>query len=196
MDRERRRTWEDRHRTEDDDVAPSPFVAEALGVLAGRAPIAGRALDLACGRGRHALLLAERGYLVDAVDFAVPALRSLRRTAAARGLTIDCLAADASTWPIPRARYALVLVVNFLDRASFPSLRDAVAPGGALLFETHRRAAGVVSSLRPEFLLAPGELAELGRGWDVLLRSESSTTHRGRPTPRAGILARRPSSPH
>lgn len=196
MDRDRRRTWEDRHSSEDADGAPSPFVAQALDALAGLAPAAGRALDLACGRGRHALLLAERGYLVDAVDFAVPALTTLRRGAAARGLTIDCLAADVTAWPIPCARYALVLVVNFLDRASFASLRDAVAPGGALLYETHCRADGVVSLLRPEFLLAPGELDELCRGWHVLLRAESSVTHRGRPTPRAGILARRPSSPH
>ncbi len=196
MDTDRRRTWEDRHRADEAAGAPSPFVVQALEALAITAPAAGRALDVACGRGRHALLLAERGYEVDAVDFAVPALMAVRRAAAARGLAIDCVAADVTTWPIPAAHYALVVVVNFLERALLGSLRDAVAPGGALLYETHRRADDTTSPIRPEFCLAPGELDELCRGWDVLARAEGTALHRGTPTPRAGILARRPASPH
>ncbi len=159
------------------------------------APVDAHALDLACGRGRHALLLAERGYRVDAVDFALPALVALRRTAAARGLLVDCLAADVTSWPIPAARYALVVVVSFLERALLPRIRQAVAPGGVLLYETHLRADDA-SPMRPEFQLAPGELEELCRGWHVLLRRDDPTTHRGRPSTRAGIAARRPTSAH
>jgi tellurite methyltransferase len=196
VDTNRRRTWEDRHRVDEAAGAPSPFVTQALDTLAIATPLAGRALDVACGRGRHALLLAERGYEVDAVDFALPALMALRRTAIARGLAIECVAADLTMWPVPVAHYALVVVVNFLERALLGSLRDAVAPGGALLYETHRHADGTTSPIRAEFRLAPGELDELCRGWDVLVRADGTALHRGTPTPRAGVLARRPASAH
>jgi len=192
MDRDRQR-WEDRHRSDDPLPAPSPFVVRALDLLApepGASPPP-RALDVACGRGRHALLLAARGYAVDAVDYALPALVTLTRTAAARHLNVRCLAADVTMWPLP-SRYALVVVVNFLARDLFAALRAAVAPGGVLLYETHRRDAHAAPAMRPEFLLAPGELDELCYGWDVLLRHEDTSVHEGKRVARTGILARRP----
>lgn len=196
MDRDRLQRWEQRHRSDDTVGAPSPFVVQALDLLAGEpaAPATRRALDLACGRGRHALLLADRGYDVDAVDFALPALTTLKRVADTRGLNVHCLATDVTTWPVPRARYALVAVVNFLERPLFDSLRAAVAPGGALLYETHRRdqRIGPENALCPDFLLAPGELDEVCRGWRILLRHEDTRTHDGKLVARAGILAQRP----
>lgn len=153
-----------------------------------------RALDVACGRGRHALLLAERGYRVDAVDYAPAALATLQNAARERGLPIACVAADVTAWPLPPARYALVLVVNFLDRALFPALRASVAPGGVLLYETHRRddADPSHSAVRADFQLAPGELEHLCRDWTTLLREDGVAPHRDRLVARAGILARRP----
>jgi SAM-dependent methyltransferase len=195
-DRDRRHAWEDRHRSDDTIAPPSPFVVQALDVLRAR-PAASpprRTLDVACGRGRHALALAADGYDVVAVDFAVPALATLARNATARGLTVACLAADVTAWPLPVARFGLVVVVDFLERALFPALRAAVAPGGALLYETHRQSddPSAPSALRPEFVLAPGEIDELGRNWRVLLRHDARVLHRGTPAIRSGILAERP----
>lgn len=201
MERSRRAAWEDRHAAAADDLAPpSPFVVRALDLLeaAGSEP-APRALDVACGRGRHALLLGARGYRVLAVDFARTATTFLARAAAARALPVACIVADLDTWPVPVARYALVVVVDFLARPLVPALRAAVAPGGALLYETHRRSADPSTApvMCGEYLLAPGELDELCHGWDVLLREDTPALHHGTPTVRAGILARRPSdAPH
>jgi len=194
MDADRRRIWQARHRADEEPGTPSPFVADALD-LVGAPPVdRDRALDVACGRGRHALLLAERGYRVDAVDFALPALTTLRRHAVARRLDVRCLAADVGTWPFPNERYALVLVVSFLDRSLFRALRAAVAPGGTLLYETHVRAAD--APVRAEFCLEPDELDVVFHDWQILLRRDIDTLHHDRPTRRAGILARRPSSAH
>jgi hypothetical protein len=104
------------------------------------------------------------------------------------------LAADVATWPLPRARYGLVVVVDFLDRRLLPALREAVAPGGALLYETHRQdpARDAEPALRREFLLEPGELDRLCDGWSILLRHDTIGTHHDRPALRSGILARRP----
>lgn len=153
-----------------------------------------RALDLACGRGRHALLLAAHGFAVDAVDFARPALSTLRREASARHLPVHCVAADVTSWPLPVGRYGLVVVVDFLERALFPALRAAVAPGGALLYETQRRDNDPHAALarRPEFLLAPGELDALCAGWRVLLRADIRSTYHGKTAIRSGVLAARP----
>jgi len=49
----------------------------------------GRALDLACGTGRHAVWLAERGWRVTGVDFSEVALELARTHAAERGVALD-----------------------------------------------------------------------------------------------------------
>jgi hypothetical protein len=57
------------------------------------------------------------------------------------------------------------VVANYLHRALLPTLIDAIAPGGALLYETF--AAGNERFGRPsnpDFLLQPGELLEAVRG--------------------------------
>jgi SAM-dependent methyltransferase len=192
MDDVRRRAWSERHLADPHAREPSPFVVAALARLG--PPRAGaRALDLACGRGRHALLLARRGYLVDAVDWALPALATLARAARAEALAVSGVAADLATWPLPRTRYDLVLVVRFLARTRLEEMRDAVAPGGALLIETFLAGQERWGRPRsPEHLLRPGELARLCRGLDVLAAHEGPTERGGRPAMLAGILARRP----
>lgn len=49
-------------------------------------PTGARVLDLACGQGRHAQLLAAAGYQVDGVDLSRPLLRIARQTARATGI--------------------------------------------------------------------------------------------------------------
>lgn len=131
---------------------------------------------------------------MEAIDYAPAALRALKETAGARSISIACIAGDLTTWPIPRDRYHLVVVVNFLDRALFPALRACVAPGGALLYETHRRddTGASLKAVRAEFQLTPGELEHLCRDWMVLLREDGVAEHRDHLVARAGILARKP----
>jgi SAM-dependent methyltransferase len=196
---DRRHSWNERYRRDAPARTPSAFVAHALDVLdadAGRAAMATggrRALDVACGPGRHALLLAARGWAVDAVDYALPALTTLRHTARDQGLAVRCIAADVAQWPLPPERYALVVVVSFLDRSLWPALRAAVAPGGALLAETFvADPACEPPPLEPGFVLAPGELDDVCRAWEILARHAGTTTHHDVIVARAGILARRP----
>ena len=55
---------------------------------------AGHALDLACGVGRHAIWLAERGWKVTAVDYSNVAIDILRQRATEKGVTVDSRVAD------------------------------------------------------------------------------------------------------
>lgn len=127
-------------------------------------PREGRALDLACGSGRHALWLAERGLAVRAVDDDPEALRALRAAAEQRGLAVDADLVDLESGPVDlgRGAYALIVVLYYLHRPLFPTLVRALAPGGILVYETFIESHdGRFAPSRPEHLLKPGELVGL-----------------------------------
>lgn len=128
--------WDAKHRAAKSSETPVAALDAALAHVprvAGHAP---RALDVACGAGRHTCALAERGFEVDAVDISTVGLALASERLAARGLTARLLAADLDEgWPLPPARYELVVVVNFHIRARFAELADALAPGGVILLD-------------------------------------------------------------
>jgi SAM-dependent methyltransferase len=104
------RAWDERYAAADLvwSATPNQFVAAELADLP-----PGRALDLACGEGRNALWLAERGWHVTAVDFSQVALDKGQALAARRphaeDLQVDWVHADALTYEGP-APYDLVLL--------------------------------------------------------------------------------------
>lgn len=118
----------------------SDTTTRRLLALAGRLPERPRVLDLGCGPGRSALLLAaEAGAEVTAVDTHEPFLVELRESAAARGLdhSIRTLRTDMAAVPFPDGSFDLiwaessVFVLGF-DRA-LASWRRLLAPGGTLV---------------------------------------------------------------
>jgi len=152
---------------------PSPFIAHWAVRLASMFP-GGRALDVAAGRGRHSLALASAGFRVTAVELQFDALAQARTSAHARGLTLAYVCADCTQFPLPRHTFHTVVVTRYLDRALFPALREALVPGGVLLYETfteHQLQYDRGPRSRAH-LLAPGELRLLLRGMDVLFDEE------------------------
>ncbi|MBK4733047.1 class I SAM-dependent methyltransferase [Noviherbaspirillum pedocola] len=125
----------------------------------------GEVLDLACGGGRHARLLAALGHPVLAVDRDPQALAAC----VADGINTESRdLEDGSPWPYAAGRFAGIVVTNYLHRPLFPALFDSLAPGGVLIYETFalgNERYGKPSN--PAFLLRPGELLEL-----AALRSE------------------------
>jgi SAM-dependent methyltransferase len=127
-------------------------------------PAGGTVLDVACGYGRHSRFLARRGLRVTAVDRDAEAVASI-------GGVADAIAADIENgaWPFAGRTFDAVVVTNYLWRPLMPSILEAVAPGGVLLYETFaagNEAFGKPS--RPDFLLQPGELLRLCAGFDVV----------------------------
>ena len=57
--------------------------------------VRGEVLDIGCGTGEHAILLAERGYAVTGIDMVPKAIDLAREKAAARGLTVDLQVGNA-----------------------------------------------------------------------------------------------------
>ena len=121
----------------------------------------GCVLDLACGDGRHSRLLRALGFDVVAVD------REPQSIPGVRFLQADL--EDGSPWPLPGERFQGVVVTNYLHRPLFPLLKDSLAPGGVLLYETFmlgNERYGRPSN--PAFLLRPGELWQAFGGLHVV----------------------------
>ncbi len=171
--------------------------ADAGLVFVGPPPSAMRALDLACGPGRNAVWLAERGWTVDACDLSDVSLSILvceREERAAHGfpLPVDVCEIDLDDAEIPQATYDLVLTMLFLDRRLWPGLAAALRPGGLLVFETFvDLPGGRRSEVSPEHLLRPGELRAAFEAHGL------ETVHYDEDGPRgtARLLARKQSPP-
>jgi len=165
--------WNAKYRAaaEEAPAEPAEFVRELLPLL----PL-GPALDLACGTGRHTLLLASRQQPVIAVDSSDVALEILERRAGAshcavthigraaqvgnRGHGIQIWQADLEEVSMPSRAFSLVVCVNYLQRSLFAQIERTLVPGGVLLFETYTVAqlefAG--GPRNPKYLLESGEL--------------------------------------
>ncbi len=113
------------------------FLVEESGALA-----PGRAIDLACGEGRNAVWLAERGWRVTGVDFSKVGLEKAQRLADARGVQVDWIAADLLDFRPDQQVFDLVLIfyLHVPETQRTPIVRaaaDAVTPGGTLLLVGH-----------------------------------------------------------
>lgn len=141
---------------------PSSWLLDNADLL----PKGGRTLDVACGAGRHALLLSAAGFEVMAIDRDREAIARLRTHADRLGLALrtavidlerdgDAVAAAAVSVAATAAAadadaevevdvdvalashaYDLIIVTRYLHRPLMPRLVQALAPGGTLVYET------------------------------------------------------------
>lgn len=182
-----RTVWENRHH-EQNIGPPEPFVTEMLPLLP-----RGLALDIAAGTGRHSLMLARAGFTVHAIDYSLPAMLKLAAGAKAENLAIHCLAADLDAYPLPIARYHVILNTCFLDRKLIPALKGALKIGGALLFDTFLIDQAEIGHPRnPDFLLGHYELRTLLDELEIVRYREGLTVYpSGNRAWRAGAVAMR-----
>ncbi len=118
-----------------------------------------RALDLACGSGRHARLASERGYRVLAVDRNPD---GQERLADCKDLEFRTEDLEGGRWSFSAERFAVVMVTNYLFRPKLDDLPTLLDPGGRLLYETFGQGqAAYGKPSNPDFLLAAGELLAL-----------------------------------
>lgn len=130
----------------------------------------GRALDVACGAGRHAVYLASHGWDVTAVDSSRVGIELLNERARAVGATVNAQIADleGGDIQIERDAYDLICVFYYLQRDLFPQLCMGLRTGGTFIAAIHLvDESPDIKPMNPDFLLQPGELREFFRGWTI-----------------------------
>lgn len=197
MDNPQIAKWNARYRGRDHTAAAEPLPLLTC-AIAGAPP--GRALDLGCGTGRHAVWLVERGWQVDAVDGAAAGIELLLARAERAGCRervrphVADLEADPPEFVIAEDAYDLIVDCFFLHRPLFAAIRRGVRPGGLLVAALHLPAPGAERG--HGYVLEPGELEKLVTGWGwILLHSAERGPSGGAPDHGLGvaeIVARRP----
>jgi SAM-dependent methyltransferase len=164
-----REKWNVRYRAATGEQQASRVLRENLHLLPGE----GRALDLACGRGGNAILLAEQGLRVDAWDIADVPIAELQAIASGRQLPIKAQVRDVETNPPKPGTFDVIVVSYFLDRDIAPALIQALRPGGLIYYQTFiRQRVSDRGPQREEYRLDDQELLRLFSGLQVLFYRE------------------------
>lgn len=151
-------------------------------------------LDLACGTGRNGLMLAKHGLPVVFADRSVSALNTVEQHLAEDDL-------PGRTWevdlelpggnPFSNQYFSAIIGFRYLHRPLFPALRNAIKPGGLIIYETF-----TLENLdfgrpnNPDFLLNPNELSTIFQDWKVIDHFEGVLKNPDRAV--AQIVARKP----
>ncbi len=128
----------------------------------------GKALDIACGIGRNAIFLAEKGFKVDAVDISDVALNKINHP------NINTIQADLDLYRIDENSYDLIVNINFLSRRLIPYIKEGLKEGGVVIFETFTLKEGrdYFKPENREYLLRPNELLRLFSDFYILFYQE------------------------
>jgi SAM-dependent methyltransferase len=156
------------------DSPPSAWVARFAPLISA----GGRVLDVACGSGRNARLLAGMGYRIEAVDRDREALAELQGIA---GISTRLVDLERDAWPY-EACFDGVIVTNYLYRPKFDALIDMLRPNGILIYETFMAGNELFGKpSNPDFLLNPGELLDRVRPRLTVVAFEQGRVDRPRP---------------
>jgi len=164
--------WDERYTTHELiwRAEPNRFLVEEVASMK-----PGRALDLACGEGRNALWLAEKGWQVTGVDFSSVGLAKARRLAVERRVEVRWLKADVLEWNPPQTAFDLVIVMYLqlpadARRRVLSRAARALTPGGTLLVVGHdstNLTEGTGGPQDPAVLFSPEDVANDLPGLDI-----------------------------
>jgi SAM-dependent methyltransferase len=150
--------WNAHYQTVTELPPPCQVLAKYTHLL----PSQGTALDLACGLGANALLLARHGLETYAWDHATVALEHLQVQAQKEALPLHVAVRDVVTFPPPTSQFDVIVVSRFLERRLAPALIAALKLNGLLFYQTFTRAkVSDRGPKNPEYRLANNELLQL-----------------------------------
>ncbi len=174
-------------------VDPSPFILHWLPRVRRALGARPRALDVAMGQGRHLSALVRTGFRAFGVDRDQARVRQAHVDLLACGLVGGLWVADLERQLLGDATFDVVLCTRYLQRSLWPTLANAVGPGGFILYETFTTDQlqydwGPRSS--DHLLRTGGELRAAFPGWDMWVYEECAY-----PVGEARLVASKPDVP-
>jgi 2-polyprenyl-3-methyl-5-hydroxy-6-metoxy-1,4-benzoquinol methylase len=183
--------WDEKHYQELGLETAASFLREVLSLSSWEIH-AGKALDIATGKGRNAIFLAQKGFDVEGVDISQVALEEGRRRAGKLGVSVNFRQADLEEIALPEGVYDLVVNINYLQRSLVPQIKKALKPGGHVVFDTYLIDQQALGHPRnPAYLLTHNELLDLFRDFRVLCYREGKFAGEGKASYRASLFARK-----
>lgn len=144
---------------------PSGWLVENIELLP-----SGRVLDVAMGRGRNAIYLAQLGFEVEGVDVSAEAVSLVEEAARDAGVAISAKVADLEAgYKIEAEAYDVIICFNYLQRSLVPDIKNGLKNGGVVVYETF-----IIDQARygrpsnPDYLLEHNELLEMFRDFRCL----------------------------
>jgi 2-polyprenyl-3-methyl-5-hydroxy-6-metoxy-1,4-benzoquinol methylase len=148
---------------------PASVLADHLFLL----PKSGRALDLACGLGENALLLAKQGLATEAWDISDCALQKLQKKSIANALSIHTCTRKITADSFVPNTFDVIVISRFLDRSICDAIMKGLKFNGLLFYQTYTQCkSSELGPKNPRFLLAENELLTLFFGLTVVAYTE------------------------
>lgn len=186
MAQEDKERWDEKHTQNMMPQEPTTLVKEYAHLATGK-----KALDIACGNGRHSRYLASLGFEVDALDISSVAIAQLQGEA-----HIHAKEVDFDSYRLEKNSYDLIVCTYFLERRLFPQMIEALKPQGIILMETFLHNEGNERPpSNPAFMLNEGELeAFFDHEMEILHIPEFwDTDYQGYKTMKTAMVARKKS---
>ncbi len=145
-------------------------------------PHSGSALDIACGNGRNARLLASCGLDVRAIDISDIAInlasklyKEAFQNKSIMG-SIEFLCLDLDSYKITPKSYDVICNFYFLNRKILHQIPSALKSNGILFLETFEENKDYPTNIDSTKILHQNELLELFKNWEIILNQTKIIT--------------------
>lgn len=169
--------WNEKHAAKTGSGDPDVFFLKHADSL-----ILGQTLDLACGRGRHALYLATLGHKVTAADISDVALDYLQKRAVGNGIELQIVQADLDQPEnlFAEQRFDNIVCINFRPSDKLLAHLPAwLKPGGKFLWCSFNEIQAALTGFPLTLALHQNAFVNLpGLSCLVYQRFEDHTGHR------------------
>ena len=164
--------WNKRYDTETYILGKEPveFLKEHINILPG-----GKALDIAMGEGRNAVFLAKNGFEVDGCDVSEIAVKKTLGLAKENNVRVNAFVADLEIYKLPKDAYDVVACFYYLQRSLIPQIKEALKPGGMVIYETYtieNCERGFEGPKNRDYLLKTNELLDLFKDLTIIYYRE------------------------
>lgn len=164
--------WNKRYDTETYILGKEPveFLKEYINILP-----RGKALDIAMGGGRNAVFLAKNGFEVDGCDVSDIAVKKTLELAKENNVRVNAFVADLEIYKLPKDAYDVVACFYYLQRSLIPQIKEALKPGGMVIYETYtieNRERGFEGPKNEDYLLKTNELLDLFKDLTIIYYRE------------------------